>query len=272
MSSLDQKTLQILAWLSPLEFPLIQNDLISRRQEGTGLWLLESDDFQNWLNGDQGTLFCPGIPGAGKTMLASIVIDHLLRKFQNESVGIAFVFCSYQNRKEQTPVNLFASLLEQLVQRRSSIPDDIIQLYDYHASKRTRPVLDEVFNPLLSEISKHTQTFIVVDALDECDEGSRSLFISKLCTLQAPNNVNLLITSRFISTIEQEFELGIQLEIRASVADVQRYLEGQVHRLPRCVLKDESLQKEIIHGINQVVDGDVGFENLKIECLDLLQL
>jgi Cdc6-like AAA superfamily ATPase len=255
MRSIDQKTLEILAWLSPLEFPLIQNDLISRRQEGTGLWLLRSDEFQNWLNGDQGTLFCPGIPGAGKTMLASIAIDHLSRKFQNESVGIAFAFCSYQNRKEQTPVNLFSSLLEQLIQRRSSIPEDIIQLYDYHVTRRTRPVLDEVFKPLLSEINRHTQTFIVVDALDECDEGSRSLFISKLRTLTTSNTVNLLVTSRPNSVIMHEFQQGIQLEIRASVEDVQRYLEGQMHRLPRCILKDKHLQEEIINGINEVVDG-----------------
>jgi Cdc6-like AAA superfamily ATPase len=81
----------------PLEFPLQQSDFISRRQEGTGQWLIESDEFKTWLNGTRKTLYCPGIPGAGKTMLISIVIDHLLNTIQDESIGIAYIYCNYRS-------------------------------------------------------------------------------------------------------------------------------------------------------------------------------
>jgi hypothetical protein len=41
-------------------------------------WLLDSDEFQTCLDTDKQTLFCPGIPGAGKTILSSIVVDYLM--------------------------------------------------------------------------------------------------------------------------------------------------------------------------------------------------
>ncbi|KAF5506983.1 hypothetical protein CGCA056_v013023 [Colletotrichum aenigma] len=88
---LDEKKKQILNWITPIDFAAQQIDNLERRQEGTGQWLLESPEFQNWIKEDRKTLFCPGIPGAGKTMLSSIVIDHLQDRFgQDPAVGIAY--------------------------------------------------------------------------------------------------------------------------------------------------------------------------------------
>jgi hypothetical protein len=42
---------------------------------------LKPPQFIEWLEGKKKTLFCPGIPGAGKTMIASIVVDHLRTSF-----------------------------------------------------------------------------------------------------------------------------------------------------------------------------------------------
>lgn len=80
----------LLSWLTPIDYGAQQSDFLSRRQEGTGQWLLDSQEFQDWRNGDRQALFCPGIPGAGKTILTSIVVEHLWAKFQNDaSIGIA---------------------------------------------------------------------------------------------------------------------------------------------------------------------------------------
>ena len=57
---------KILTWLSPVDYGPQQSDHFSRRQEGTGQWLLDSDPFQQWLEQSKTTLFCQGIPGAGK--------------------------------------------------------------------------------------------------------------------------------------------------------------------------------------------------------------
>ena len=51
----------IITWISPLNFSRKQNDIFARRQEGTGEWLLERDEFKNWREGTERTLWCPGI-------------------------------------------------------------------------------------------------------------------------------------------------------------------------------------------------------------------
>lgn len=71
----------ILGWLSPIDFASQQNDYIQRREEDTGQWLLQSDEYQNWITTAKETLFCPGMPGAGKTIISSIVIADLYQRF-----------------------------------------------------------------------------------------------------------------------------------------------------------------------------------------------
>lgn len=61
----QQKREDVLQWLSPINFAPQQNDLSGRRQEGTGSWLLESRNFQEWVSKEGGTLVCQGMPGAG---------------------------------------------------------------------------------------------------------------------------------------------------------------------------------------------------------------
>jgi len=48
-------------WLSPLNFKLIQNQIFQTREEGTGQWLLECKEFQDWFNMVLKILWCPGM-------------------------------------------------------------------------------------------------------------------------------------------------------------------------------------------------------------------
>lgn len=66
---------EILAWLSPLE-PHIQHDAIrTSRINGVGDWLLRTEEFRSWRNGDgqgesqKATIFCSGNLGVGKTYI-----------------------------------------------------------------------------------------------------------------------------------------------------------------------------------------------------------
>ncbi|KAJ6447678.1 hypothetical protein C8R45DRAFT_1047413 [Mycena sanguinolenta] len=70
-SNSEERT-KIIEWLAPppLNFFLRQADVSCARQPGTGEWLLADPRFQRWKSGSGGTLWCHGIPGAGKTILA----------------------------------------------------------------------------------------------------------------------------------------------------------------------------------------------------------
>ena len=135
----------ILNWLTPIDYGPQHSDLLRRRQLGTGQWLLGSEEYQAWLKNRKQTLFCPGIPGAGKTILTSIVIDNIMAKFRNDSTtGIAFVYCNFQRRDDQKFDDLLASLLKQLAEGCLSLPQDVRDLYGYHSSRRTRPSVEEI--------------------------------------------------------------------------------------------------------------------------------
>jgi len=225
----DEEHETILKWLTPIDYDPQQNDYIRRRQPGTGQWLLNSLEYQSWLNTSEQTLFCPGIPGAGKTILTAIMIDDLTIRFQNDSsIGIAYLYCHFQRRDEQKAEDLFANLLKQLSQERRSLPESVKGLYDQHQVKRPRPPFDEIVKTLHDVAAMYSRIFIVVDALDECQVsgGCRMRFLSEIFNLQAKCGANLFATSRFLPDIIETFKGSILLEIRASNEDIRAYLDG----------------------------------------------
>lgn len=249
---------KVLDWLTPVDHGPQQNDYISQRQAGTGQWLLDSEEFQTWLSHSQQTLFCPGIPGAGKTILTSIVVENIYMQFHNEpSIGIAYIFCNFRRQDEQKAEDLLASLLKQLARGRPTILDGVKSLHDKHTGRRTKPSFDEISRVLQSVSTTYSRLFIVVDALDECQitDGCRTRFLAEIFSLQAKTGANIFATSRFDPEITQMFKESMSLEIRARDEDVQRYLAGHMIRLPSFVSSSPDLQNKIKLAISKAVDG-----------------
>lgn len=264
---IEQKT-KVLNWLTPINYGLQQSDFIKKRQEGTGNWLLNSDEFQHWLHHSKETLFCQGIPGSGKTIMASIVISHLDAKFKNDAdIGIAYLYCNFRQHYQRS--DLFSSLLKQLSWRRSIVPESMQRLYEHHRDKQTRPSFDEVFRELQSIIANYRRVFIIIDALDECQvsDGGRRKFLTETLTFQAKTGANIFTTSRINPEITKLFEQSITLEIRARNEDVQRYLDGQMSRLPSFVQRSPNLQVEIKATISKAVDSMFLLAQLYIDSL-----
>jgi Cdc6-like AAA superfamily ATPase len=252
----SQQRQAILDWLTPIDYAAQQQDFISRRQAGTGQWLLDSEEFQTWLNSDKQTLFCPGIPGAGKTILTSIVVEELTTQFYNNpTIGIAYLYCNFRRKDEQKAQDLLASLLKQLSEERPSFPDSVKSLYDKHKEKRTRPSLDEISRTLQSVAGTYSRVMIIVDALDECQvsDGCRMTFLTEMFSLQTQTRANLFATSRFILDITEKFNGSTALEIRAYDEDVRQYLGGRISQSGQKLL--EIHREEIKIEITKAVDG-----------------
>lgn len=172
--ALDRKEdREILNWLTAINYGLQHSDYRTRRQPGTGLWLLDAKEYKTWRSTPAQTLFCPGMPGAGKTILTSIVIDDLKQTFSDDNAfAIAYIYCNFKRKDEQKIENMMANLLKQLVQAMSSFPDALKQLYENHCKNGTRPTLQETYQTLRSVASAYSRVFIVVDALDECQTSN----------------------------------------------------------------------------------------------------
>lgn len=258
-SNLDRKEdIEIAKWLTPIDYGPQHSDFLRIRQPGTGQWLLNSAEYQTWLNSAKQTLFCPGIPGAGKTILTSIVIDDITTRFKKDTTtGIAYIYCNFRRKDEQEIASLLLSLLKQLAQGHSSLPTGVKELYERHHKNRTRPSLDEISRALHSTAALFSRLFIIVDALDECQvsEGCRFKFLSEIFNLQVKCNVEIFATSRFDPGIEEWFGGSVRLEVRAAKEDVQTYLNHQMSPTRAFLRKNQKLQEDIKAKIVDVVEG-----------------
>ncbi|KAL7944011.1 hypothetical protein V8C42DRAFT_327511 [Trichoderma barbatum] len=256
----DQHNIAILEWLTPVDYGTQQSDYFRRRQPGTGEWLLESHQFKTWVKDENEMLFCPGMPGSGKTVLTSIVVDHLHSGFKEyPTTGIAYFYFNYKRQTDQTIDGLLASLLKQLVSYQSSLPEAVQTLYNRHhpQNKRTRPSADELIQALQSVIAVYSRVFIMIDALDECQlaNDTRLEVLSSISKIRSKTRANFFITSRFDAQITETFQAIPTLEIRASEEDVSRYLCENMLHLPKFIRDNSSLQEEIITGILKAVQG-----------------
>jgi hypothetical protein len=136
-------------------------------------------------------------------------------------------------------------LLEQIIHRKDNIPEDVVALHKEHSSKRTRPSVAEYSRLLQTHIRGLTRVFIIIDALDECPEsdGTREAFLAEV--RQLVPTACLLVTSRHIATIENEFRGQARLEVRASDGDMRSYIEARIQkekRLKLCLQKQPDLR------------------------------
>ncbi|KAJ7278167.1 hypothetical protein C8J57DRAFT_1576462 [Mycena rebaudengoi] len=240
-----------------LNFFQRHDDISCARQEGTGLWLLEEDKFTDWVSGAGAIFWCYGMPGAGKTVLSSAVVDYLREKSRSPNVGVA---CAYLNHKEtdmQSPENILAGLWRQLIFAKPIMPGSPAHsLHHKHLEKQTRPSADEMQGILSSAVAEYSKVYIVIDALDEYPETKRHMLVKHLAALKP--NINLLFTSRPHITPEMFFPNTPALEIRATEEDIRRYLDAQIRnsfRLSKHVQSRPELHQEIENKIIGNVDG-----------------
>ncbi|KAF7345597.1 ANK-REP-REGION domain-containing protein [Mycena venus] len=264
---------KIIKWYSPLNFFPRQAEIINTRQPGTGEWFLENDTFKAWKSGTNQVLLCRGMPGAGKTVLGSIVVDHL-RTATNvttrEEIGVAIVYLNHKEREEQSPSNLLASLWRQLVFKRPISPA-IHQLYENHHEPNTRPSINDDFTVLGSAITEYSKVYIVIDALDEYLEKERDILLLHLFRLD-PTRVNLLLTSRPHIKIQDVGSKWVQqtLEIRATAGDVRLLVDARIsqsRQLSKHIQSRPELRKEIETGIVRSNGGMFLLAKLHIDSL-----
>ena len=250
-----QQAEKVLDWLSDTDYAKQQSDCISQRQDTTGEWFLNSDKFKEWKEGSKHKLYCPGHPGTGKTIMAAIAVEYLLRTTQDDNAPVTYFYCNYKRQDRQSSAQILRALLKQLVESNVNVPPAVQGLYSQHAERRTSPSQQDVTKALHSMISEYGKLFIVVDALDECASRDRSALLSAMHSLQTQGCVKLLVSSRYLPEVREEVTPELDLEIRATDSDVEVFLRGNLDGLSSCVRKSPDLQEEVVTAILGTVDG-----------------
>ncbi|CAJ0554858.1 Ff.00g133710.m01.CDS01 [Fusarium sp. VM40] len=228
----------------------------SLRHPMTALWLTEGTDFGDWFNTERSRLWCSGIPGAGKSVIAGAIVDECLQLTQNQpKAGLGYFFCTYKDPRTVLPCNVLSTLCYQLALQH----EDAFQILEaYYKELHPSPHLPmppktsrliEVLHDICRVFSR---VYLIVDGLDECgdhtDETVRSMLRVSLAT--ANKNINVALLSRDELMIREKLEDHFDwIEIEAHTHDIQLYVASQLAQLieeKRLRLRDPSLKDEIV--------------------------
>lgn len=230
-----------------------------RRLAGTGQWLLEKPEFIAWRDEEQAgsILWCHGIPGAGKTVMSSIVIDHLNEKFAGQNVGAVYFYCDFNNPQSQSAVNILACLLKQLALANSSVMASVTRLYEKHRMMDTYPDVLELEKTFLNACQGNQRMFLVVDALDECDVDTHRELLLKVLENLKGSSIRMFLTSRpHPDDIRELFQDSPQITIEASSEDIERYVRATIEESGKASrIMGNDLKEEVVVKIRDEAQG-----------------
>jgi Cdc6-like AAA superfamily ATPase len=252
-----QRKREILEWICPGDHFIQHRDYIDRRQTETGEWFLQDPRYQEWVQSEQSTLFCPGMPGAGKTMMAALVIDQLLRSEHEAERPVVFIYCSYKRQSEQSIKHMLSTLLRQSVDFHEGVPPIVQEFCKVHARKRTTPSTQEL-EQILRDVTKDLLGItILVDALDECEARTCRSLLSTIEALRAHCKVRFLGTSRPLPEIQSHpaFLSNPSLEVRASDSDVELYVRSRVSEFRSPIASKANLLEVLVSSIVNATRG-----------------
>lgn len=237
----QQEDREFLKWLIPTDVDCQHPSThIADRVPGTGKWFLESLQYTRWCDEPAKFLLCPGKPGAGKSMMSLMIADDLINRY-GDSASSAVVYCNYKRQNDQTVENILLSFLKQLLQGRC-VPSQIKETLRYSSAPQKRPMLPQIVTALRTAIAQNNRTFIILDALDECSEPTRSLLLPEIFKIVSDLPANLVATTRptcmtQIMDMKELPEEITELEISATSSDIDTYVETH---LPPLVKKKAS--------------------------------
>lgn len=260
---------KVLSWLRSAD-PTVKH-LASRKsyQAGTNQWVLENAAFVQWRDNPGQTLWLYGIPGAGKTILCSTIIDHIEQLCKTKPrARLAYYYFDFSDHETQNLNTFLRCLLWQLSQHDDTLPPPVQTLFDSHDNGR-KYASDEVLADALFELlsgESDRPAYIIIDALDECPIKSRDDFCELILTRieqtgQASRAYNFLFTSRNEFDIEKrmsESSAGIHqvpIPVDCVGADVRLHVRHFISVNWTMKNFPETLKKEIEDTISSKAHG-----------------
>jgi len=263
--ALEQRRTELHRWLSPPDASTNYNKALQQRQEGTGSWFLQSDAFAAWKSQKDSFLWLYGIPGCGKTILSSTIIEHL----QNFSTQpLLYFYFDFTDTEKQTLRGVVCSLISQLYHMCKSAREPLDVLFSSLKDRNIQPSCESLCKVLQKMVERTEELWIVLDAIDECVERKGGptegllLWIRDLMKWDK-SNVHYLVTSR----PEQDIQAGLnslvneknRISIQSDLVndDISAYIHAKVREgegLKRW-RGHLNIQKEIEEGLERKAHG-----------------
>lgn len=204
------------------------------------------------------------IPGAGKTVLASSIIQDALER-SSASVATVFFYCDYKNGATQNPKNILGSLANQLAVQDEQSFEKLQAFYEKKNPEGLPSIdfsIDEVRDLVVTMTTSFDDTMVIVDALDECGTSTQiqriTALLASLNDDEGTNTVKTLFLSRDEPDIRDVLDEYGQVSIAASTTDLRLYVGAEIKNRTRnkiLRIKDSSLIEQIMERLVDGADG-----------------
>ena len=207
-------------------------------------------------------LWLHGIPGCGKTVLSSTIIENVLgRTHTKPDSAVLYFYFDFNDAEKQQSENMIRSLICQLSMY---CADSVLHnLYSSCSNGRRQPSGEVLLDTLHQMMTSLGDIYVILDALDECAERDELLTDVEEVVSWKDTDLHLLITSRRETDIEEtltplsdrQHRIAIQ---GASVdADISTYIHKrlQIDRKLKRWQKHPNVQTEIKEMLARKADG-----------------
>jgi hypothetical protein len=212
-------------WLETTDPSPLHNRAWKVHEPHTSGWLLRSPKWNQWLTGDTRCLWIHGIPGAGKTILTSFIVEQVKLHCKNrQKSGHSYYYCYFgHNQDEASPFLRWT--IAQLCRQANCVSEFVHQLY----KQGGQPSLTELMLALEITLQGFDIAYITIDALDESKPREDLLrVIRDLATDSRFSKIHCIVTSRTYIDIEQSLE-PISHSMAMSNAFVDEDIRKHVH-------------------------------------------
>ncbi|KAF4873853.1 Vegetative incompatibility protein HET-E-1 [Colletotrichum siamense] len=190
---------RVLSWVCPVTHLQTRDtlqDLLGRRYPGTGLWLVESEEFGSWArDSSEELLWITGLPGVGKTVLSAAIVQAIKTMVSPNGITVYF-FCGFEE-KEKATLHFLMSVAAQFVSHSERCFDIASKRQQY--MKGFPMTVGDYVNLVEFFMAACDQVFIVVDALDEIGgigNNEKETFIKVLSRLVRGQTEQVIHTKR----------------------------------------------------------------------------
>lgn len=241
----DGQLSRIIDWLTPpgLEIDYYEQDLameLNKRHENSCQWILRTPQYNTWASypvDAHGKLFwISAAPGAGKTILSAFLIRHLSAVSGTRALPVLFVMFKAGHNEKRTALAAARTLTYQTLKclnpKDQSLVEALIQRCNKSGSPQVR-TFQSLWDLFCEHVVKLSSVTIVVDALDECKEGSTLAY--SLWKLSQATQTKVLITSRREANLSSRMEncLSLNFGAQENDEDISRYLTTEISNSPK---------------------------------------
>lgn len=197
-------------------------------ESGTGDWILRYPEWISWLEAKTRSLWIRGIPGAGKTVLMSHLIEQI-KKICDQSpkrdITYAFYYCYFAHKQDETKPFL-KWLISRLCRKADHVPASINEL----RKNGGEPNVADLLTALASILTKFEVVYVAVDAIDESDLREDLLMVFQdLVTESRFKKLQLIASSREYIDIERKmakFSVSVSMNNPYVEMDIRRYVKS----------------------------------------------